>query len=379
MSEYQYVGFRAIDAPVSDKNLAFMRKQSSRAEITPWSFDNEYDYGDFHGDAEEMLRRGYDVHLHYANFGIRKLMIRLPNGLPDAGAAKKYSVEDSLYLLRYKKGPGAILGIEPYLDPGELEDVWEPGAMLSSLLPLRGELIDGDLRPLYLAHLAVASDENHDPEEEIEGPVPACLNKLTAAQQALAKFYELDKAILAAAAEKAPPLPGRQSAGQTYAAWLERQPATAKDAWLAQLLADPRSSVRREILAAFHEGQESTSWPTIELGRTIAQLRAAADRLRQKLERQAADKAARQRAKKLAQMAADPSPTLRQTEELVKQRGTDGYQKAAELLADLREALAGTDQAGLAETQARKLKEANPTLRTLIAELRRKGFVPKDR
>ncbi len=24
-------------------------------------------------DADEMLRRGYDVHLHYANFGIRKL------------------------------------------------------------------------------------------------------------------------------------------------------------------------------------------------------------------------------------------------------------------------------------------------------------------
>src|SRR5437016_10919917 len=90
MSEYQCIGFRAIDGPVSEKNLEFMRRQSSRAEITPWSFDNEYHYGDFGGDAEEMLRRGYDVHLHYANFGIRKLMIRLPNGLPDAKAAEPY-------------------------------------------------------------------------------------------------------------------------------------------------------------------------------------------------------------------------------------------------------------------------------------------------
>ncbi|MBW3597483.1 MAG: hypothetical protein KY475_09445 [Planctomycetes bacterium] len=87
MSEYQYVAFRAVDAPVSEKNLEYMERQSSRAEITPWSFDNSYHYGDFRGNALEMLRRGYDVHLHYANFGARKLMIRLPHGLPDPEAA----------------------------------------------------------------------------------------------------------------------------------------------------------------------------------------------------------------------------------------------------------------------------------------------------
>jgi hypothetical protein len=96
MSEHQYVVFRAIEGPVSAKNLEFMREQSSRAEITPWSFENEYHFGDFGGDEVEMLRRGYDLHLHYANFGIRKLMIRLPRGLPDAKAAKPYFAEDRL-------------------------------------------------------------------------------------------------------------------------------------------------------------------------------------------------------------------------------------------------------------------------------------------
>ncbi len=84
MSEYQYVGFRAIDAPLSEKNLKYVRTQSSHADITPWSFDSEYAYGDFHGDAPEMLRRGYDVYFHYANFGVRTLTIRLPDGLPQA-------------------------------------------------------------------------------------------------------------------------------------------------------------------------------------------------------------------------------------------------------------------------------------------------------
>ena len=81
MSEHQIVAFRAIDAPVSKANLEYMERQSSRAEITPWSFDNEYNYGDFRGNAEEMLRRGYDLHLHYANFGVRKCWSRREMGI----------------------------------------------------------------------------------------------------------------------------------------------------------------------------------------------------------------------------------------------------------------------------------------------------------
>lgn len=41
MSEYQYIEFIAIDAPVSDKDLEYMDRQSTRAEITNWRFTNE--------------------------------------------------------------------------------------------------------------------------------------------------------------------------------------------------------------------------------------------------------------------------------------------------------------------------------------------------
>ena len=57
MSEYQYVAFRAIDRAVSKKDLAYMRRQSTRAEITPWFFENEYHYGDFHGNARASNNR----------------------------------------------------------------------------------------------------------------------------------------------------------------------------------------------------------------------------------------------------------------------------------------------------------------------------------
>jgi len=76
-------------------------------------------------------------------------------------------------------------------------------------------------------------------------------------------------------------------------------------------------------------------------------------------------------------MAADPMRTLHETEQLVKQRTTDAYRQLAMLLADLREALSGGERSSLAVQQARKLKDKNPTLHRLTAELRRQGFLRK--
>jgi hypothetical protein len=377
MSEYQYVAFRAIDGPVSEKDLEFMRRQSSRAEITPWSFDNEYHFGDFHGDAAEMLRRGYDLHLHYANFGVRRLMIRLPHGLPDAQAAEPYFEKDALYFLKDKQGRGGILCIEPFFEPGDLEELWEIDEFLKPLLPLRAEVLDGDLRPFYLARLAVACDSNHDPEEEKEGPVPAGLNKPTQAQRALAELYGLSEALLAAASRNSPALPEREDAENEYGAWLQRQPEATKTAWLAQLMADPGAAVRREILAEFQKNQGTSSWPTLRLNRSIADLLSGAERIQHEKGRKKAELAARQRAQKLADMAADPERTLQETEQLVKRRSIDAYHQIALLLADLREALANREQSDLPEKQARKLKQKNPTLHKLTSELRRQGFLKK--
>jgi hypothetical protein len=248
MSEYQRIAFRAIDGPVGERNLEYMRRQSSRAEITPWSFDNEYSYGDFRGDAAEMLRRGYDFHLHYANFGIRKLLIRLPHGLPDAKAAEPYFGRNSLQFLRDKQGSGGILSIEPYHEAGDLEDLWELDDLLDRLLALRAEILDGDLRPLYLADLAISCDSEHDPKETKEGPVPAGLKKLSNAQHALAELYSLSDSLIAAAAEAGPPSAAPIDPGSEYAEWLQRQPPATKDTWLTQWMTDPHSRVRREIL-----------------------------------------------------------------------------------------------------------------------------------
>ncbi|OWK37859.1 hypothetical protein [Fimbriiglobus ruber] len=162
-----------------------------------------------------------------------------------------------------------------------------------------------------------------------------------------------------------------------YGKWLAKQPVDAKNAWLTDLLADPRSTVRRDILAEFQKTTTVPSWPTANLGRTLAELETAAELVQKDSQAKAATKAAAERSKRLAALAADPLPTMQETERLASQRSLKAYVKIAELLADLREALAGTPSAGRAEQQALKLRSANPTLRGLISELRKKGLLPK--
>lgn len=375
MSEYQRIAFRAIDGPVSEKDLEFMRRQSSRAEITTWTFDNEYEWGSFRGDAREMLRRGYDLYLHYANFGIRTLLLRLPHGLPKAAAP--YLDEEAIRFQPDKRGPGGILSFEPCFDAGELEELWNLDEILGRLVPLRAEILDGDLRPLYLAHLAILSDGNHDPEEATEAPVPAGLSKLSDAQRALMEFFGLSESLVAAAARESPPSTAAAEPRGQYVDWLQSQPQAVKDEWLIQLMADPQTGVRREILAEFHEGQNRPLWPTAQAHRTIAELLVLAKEVQEESSRKAAEKAARERAKRLAKMAADPEQTLRKTEELVTLRTTMAYREIATLLADLRDALAGSNRAELAEQQAQMLRDTNRTLKILVSELRRKGFLAK--
>ena len=376
MSEYQYVAFRALDGPVSDKNLKYMRSQSSRATITPLSFTNEYNYGDFHGNAIEMLRRGYDIHLHYANFGVRTLLIRMPTGLPDPAAAKKYLDGESLTFTKDKAGKGGILAIQPYFEPDGLDEIGNPRKWLDRLIPLREELLEGDLRPLYIAHLAASFDDNHDREEAVEGPVPAGLAEVTAAQRALAKFHGLSRAMLAAAAGKSPPLSG-DAPGQNFHKWLMSLSSDVKDKWLADWMANANSSARMELLLAYRQSQPKSGWPTVKTGRTIAALESEAKAVQDRMDAEADAAAQRERAKTLAKVARNPKSHVKQVHNLVDQRSTSSYEEAGAILADLRDALAGSKQASLAADLAVELHNKYRNRSTLTTALRNNGLLPK--
>jgi hypothetical protein len=378
MSEFQYVAFRAIDGPVSEKNLAYMRQQSTRAEITPLAFDNQYHFGDFRGDALEMLRRGYDIHLHYADFGIRRLLIRFPHGLPDPKAAKPYWARPSLCFKKDESGKGGSLRIQPWHEPGDSDDLGDVNELIDRLAPVRAEILEGDLRPLYLAHLAIVSDGEHNPEISREAPVPAGLKQLSDAQQALAEYLGLDETLLAAAAVGSPATLARSnSTTALLKKWLSLQPEAARTEWLMRLLSDGNSSVRADMLAEFRSAHRAPIWPTVNSNRTVDQLRAAAKEIAHERKQEAAAARARLRAARLKKMATRPEPFLRETEQLTAKRTTAAYRQAGELLSELREALADGKHSELANHQAEALRKKHPTARGLIAELRGRGLIVK--
>ena len=81
MSEYQYYEFQAIDQPLDRVEQDALHAISSRARITATSFTNHYEWGDLKGDPAEFMQRWFDLHLYVANWGTRRLMIRVPKRL----------------------------------------------------------------------------------------------------------------------------------------------------------------------------------------------------------------------------------------------------------------------------------------------------------
>jgi hypothetical protein len=55
MSEYQYYEFQTVDNRLSEREMHLLRSYSSRARITPTSFINEYNFGDFRGNADAWM------------------------------------------------------------------------------------------------------------------------------------------------------------------------------------------------------------------------------------------------------------------------------------------------------------------------------------
>ena len=372
MSEYQFVHFLAIDRPLDDEQLEFMRQQSTRAEVTRWQFTNEYHYGDFHGNAREMLRRGYDVHLHYANFGIRRLMIRLPAGLPcDRRTFDAFRAGRSVEWIADKKGKGGILEIEPEADAGTFEeDLYDVDLLLPEIAPVRELLIAGDLRPLYLAWLGCAYED-----ELQEPPVPAGLGDLGRALGAMAKLYAVDDDLIAAAAERSPPASKETDAAETLENWIAQQSKDGLKELVLRLLASDAGAPRAEILSRIRDESGAAAWPTAEPTRTLAQLREAANELRDQRsqrERQAREAARR---KRLAAIAANPAKLIANVEKLVQMRSVENYQQAARELVDLREALGPERGPAEARAVAEKLRRGNPRLHRLIGALRKNGLL----
>jgi hypothetical protein len=262
VSEYQYYEFVALDRPLTPAEMAELRSISTRAQITPTRFFNEYHWGDLKADPAELLARYFDVHVYFANWGSRRLMFRLPK--------PAVNLED---LHAYVPGGPATLTVtehhvvlDLWSESEEPEEEWfEDGQLLASLTPLRAELLRGDRRVAYLAWLLAVQAGELDPDTP-EPWVPHGLDGPSASLAALTSFLRVDPDLLAAAAEA-----GVEDAGELerFRNWVERLPAQEQQRWLLRAADNLDLALGSALLGEFRRAHPAVA---ADQGRTVAQL-----------------------------------------------------------------------------------------------------------
>jgi hypothetical protein len=271
VSEYQYYEFVALDRPLTPAEMAELRSISTRAQITPTRFFNEYHWGDLKADSAELLARYFDVHVYFANWGSRRLMFRLPRPAVDLDDLRACVPGGPVTLTVTEHH--VVLDLWSETEEPEEEEWFEDGQLLASLTPLRAELLRGDRRVAYLAWLLAVQAGELDPDTP-EPRVPHGLDAPSASLAALTGFLRVDSDLLGAAAEA-----GVKDAGELdrFRSWVERLPAREQQRWLLQAADNLDLAVGSALLGEFRRAHPPVA---AEQGRTVAQLLERAEELR---------------------------------------------------------------------------------------------------
>ena len=377
MSEYQYYEFQAVDRPLTEQERRELRAASTRATITATRFTNHYEWGHFKGNQSVWMEKYFDAFLYLANWGTHELMLRLPRKALDLETAKRYCCGDSASARL--KGDFVILDLLSEDEDGD----WDDGSgWLSSLIPLRADLAEGDHRALYLAWLlCVQSGDLKD--GATEPPVPAGLGNLTASLKAFADFLRIDGDLIAAAAARSPEADA-SSSGREIEEWIAALPDATKTDWLVRLARGREPRLQAELLRQFRESQ-----PPAHRGggalRTVGELRKTAeelakDRRRKEAERAAAERARREREeaeareRHLIALGKREAEAWRKVDALIATKQPGRYDEAVKLLCDLRDLGVLKGRAEKVAACLRQLREEHARKSTFLERLKRAGL-----
>ncbi|UBF24199.1 hypothetical protein K9N68_21075 [Kovacikia minuta CCNUW1] len=136
---------------------------------------------------------------YIANWGTWRLMFRFPKALVDPSWFQPYELKHTITVSTTSKYVILDIHITEEEGIGWVEgEGWMP-----CLLPLRDELLRGDLRLMYLVWLRTAPylAENTLEDDPVEPPIPPNLDKLSEALQAFVELVEIDPDLVAAVAQ----------------------------------------------------------------------------------------------------------------------------------------------------------------------------------
>lgn len=334
MSEYQYYEFQAIDRPLDKAAQRALRAISSRAEINATSFTNHYEWGDLKGDPLEMVARWFDLHLYLANWGSRRLIMRLPRRFLDPKDVDRF-VGQLDWVGIDVSGDNLIVDI--IRDEIESSDFDGGTGRLAGLAPLRGDLLAGDLRLFYLLWLSAVQDElvADDVVEPMQG-----LGPLTGALEAFADFFVIDPDLVQAAAEL------EADRGAMSRDDLRRALAAISERGKTELLlriAEGEAHAATELKRMVREQSPGGTAPS----RTAGELRRRALAIAQERDRALAERLEAERRRKAEQVEKARCARLdaikkrgrasvwREIDDEIGRRNASGYDQAVNLLLDL--------------------------------------------
>jgi hypothetical protein len=335
VSEYQYYEFAAVDRPLGVRDLDALRRLSTRAHITPTSFVNTYEWGSFKGDPRRLVERYFDAFLYLANWGTRELIVRLPVRLLDPATAQRYCAGDAVSA--WTTADHVV--VAAVSEDGEGDFEWGGEGVLASILPVRAELLAGDLRALYLLWL-LSVQVGEVADDVVEPPVPAALNALTGSQTAMVEFLRIDRDLIEVAAAGPPPV---HEARADVARWVTGLPGAERDALLVRLLEGNDPLLRVATLRRARPdrcGQRGVRTAAELLHQATAQQerREQADRDRRAARAaEAARRAEGARRDRLAALAAECDGAWARVAARIAEKKPSGYDVAVDLRVDLRE------------------------------------------
>jgi hypothetical protein len=370
MSEYQFYEFQAVDRPLSAADQQYVHSLSSRVKLTATNAQFVYNYGDFRGDPEKLLDRCFDLLIYVSSFGNRQLAIRFPKTSVNPKNFEPYCVKDCVSITTTAKSIILDISISQESYGGWLDE----DTYAASLLALREDLLQGDLRLLYLAWLAAGFAE-YVPvpaEEMIEPPVPANLKTLSPALKAFAELFEIDPDLIAAAAIASTAL---QSPTEPIADWIAAIPESERNAYLLRV-AQGETHVGTELMQRLRKKFSKTSKAKLKSpGRTLAELITIADAQREIRENKATKAAANTRQKYLKTIAPKADAIWQQVMALIELKQAKPYDEAVAHLVDLRDLAVSQGNLAAFQTRIKSLKQQYSSRSSLLTRLQNAGLL----
>ena len=385
MSEYQRYEFMTVDRPLTSQQLDAVNDLSSHIEASSTHAIIEYNWGDFKHDPINVLYKFFDGFLYWANWGTPRFALRFPHGALPGDLIENYDFDEFVTFTQHKDYD--ILDI--HFGEWEPLDEWVDYE-LGSMICARDELMDGDLRPLYLAWLACQStiegydygEEDDYLEEEEEGeddklrgvmPVPPGMGELTAAQQSLAELLRLPGELLMAVAQYSSS--AKPSVNDDFAAWVELLPQERRKYYLVRLARNEPGLSRLLIteLRKLGRGETNVAPPEGKLV-TYATLVAESKGIKEKRERERREQERQARLRHLQELHDHLDTYWRQVEKAASRGNASGYDEAVGLLVELREVANHFKETPQFQTRFRSWVQSHMRRPALLKRLHERQF-----